>query len=128
MITIFSHQLTQPQIQDAQTNLHVDRFLYLPQELQKLWSNVDTEQNINHFLLPVKNFIVKNYEEGDSVLIQGDYGASYNLISFCKAKGYKTLYATTKRNSKEIIRNNTVEKVSYFSHISYKEYQENDLH
>ena len=72
--------------------------------------------------------MIRIYEDGDFVLIQGDFGASYNLVTFCKEKQYKTIYSTTLRSSKEIIRNNGVEKVSYFSHISYKEYQENDLH
>lgn len=129
MFVIFSHKLTNTQIEDAKKSLRVSKFVYLPKELQDLWSNVDQSQNINDFLLPIKKFIAKNYKEGDYVLIQGDFGATYNLVTFCKEKGYKAIYSTTIRNSKEIIRNNSkVEKISCFSHISYKEYLENDLH
>ena len=128
MFVIFSHKLTQSQIEDAKTNLKVDSFLYLPKELQKLWSNIDVNEDINRFLLPIKEFILKNYEDGDVILIQGEFGATYNLVTFCKERGFKAVYATTLRDSKEVIKGDKVEKISYFSHISYEEYQENDLH
>lgn len=129
MFVIFSHKLTNTQIEDAKKSLRVSKFIHLPKELQDLWSNVDQSQNINDFLLPIKKFIAKNYKEGDYVLIQGDFGATCNLVTFCKNLNLKAIYSTTLRKCKEKVKENgEVEKISYFSHISYKEYLEDNFH
>ena len=123
LILIFSHTLTEEQITDAKNSLDVDAFVYMPDNLVQLWANVPTHKiNMHQYLEPIQNFIFTQATKNDFVLIQGDFGATYNTVTFCKNNQLKTIYSTTKRISKEIYGNNGVEKISVFSHVLFREY------
>ena len=124
MILIFSHSLTEEQINDAIGKLNITEFVYMPQILQDIWSNIPASvHNMKQYLSEIHNFIINNSSKNDYILIQGDFGATYNTVNFCKDNERITIYSTTKRQSKEIYRDNTIEKISYFSHLSFREYQ-----
>ena len=124
MILIFSHTLTEEQINDAKETLQISEYIYMPKSLQYLWSNVPSSiHDMKKYLNEIHDFIISNSSKNDYILIQGDFGATYNTVNFCKENKRITIYSTTKRQSKEIYRNNMVEKVSYFSHLSFREYQ-----
>lgn len=124
MILIFSHTLTDEQIDDAKNTLHISEFVYMPKKLQNEWSNIPSSiDDMYNYLDQIQKFILNNSSKNDYVLVQGDFGATCSTVNFCKKNKRKTIYSTTKRQSKEIYRDNTVEKISYFSHISFREYQ-----
>ena len=63
MFLLFSHNLTQTQIDDAKNNFDVEEFIYLNQDLQKLWSNIPSELiSLKEYLLPIRNFLAENSE------------------------------------------------------------------
>ena len=104
MILLFSHELTKAQIDDAQLNLNVCNFIYLPQELQTIWSNIPPEINcLNDYLPKINKFLKENSEQDDYVLIQGDFGATYLMINYSKSLGLIPIYSTNKRKVKEIL-------------------------
>ena len=123
MILIFSHELTVAQIDDAQQSFGVCEFIKMPQMLQDKWSNVPPElPNLDEFIEFFKNFIKVNAKTGDIVLVQGDFGATYGVVEFCKKLGIKAVYATTKRTIKESTVGNQVVKSSVFEHVRFREY------
>ena len=68
-------------------------------------------------------WIDENISKEDYVLIQGDYGATYYLVEYCKSKGLKPIYSTTEREAIETITgNNTIVLSHKVSHIRYREY------
>ena len=120
-IILTSHKLVEEQIVDAQTRYGVKQFVYLPEELQKLWSNVPADlDSLENYSKPLKSWLVTLSKQGDVVMIQGDFGLSYNLIDYAKRLGLITVYATTKRDS---IEKDGV-KISVFKHIMFREYRE----
>lgn len=124
MILLFSHILNQQQIDDAKNSLHVSEFISMPQDLQKIWSNLDADlETIATSLEPIKIFLQKNSNKGDVVLIQGDFGASYMMVSFAKELRLIPVYATTKRTISEIIENEKTVKKSVFEHRRFREYE-----
>lgn len=124
MILLFSHILNQQQIDDAKNSLHVSEFISMPQDLQKIWSNLDADlETIATSLEPIKIFLQKNSNKGDVVLIQGDFGASYMMVSFAKELRLTPVYATTKRTISEIIENEKTVKKSVFEHRRFREYE-----
>ena len=124
MFLLFSHTLTKPQIDDAKNSLGVVSFISLPTELQKLWSDVPPElESLEEYLKPIREFIATESKADDMVLIQGDFGVVYKMVDFCKSLKLKTLYATTKREAKEILQNDKIIKTSKFRHIRYREYK-----
>jgi len=123
MILIFSHTLTNEQKQDAKNSFDIDEFLYLSDDLQKIWSNISPDlQTIQDILKPIKKFIKTNSNQDDVILIQGDFGAVFSMVIFCKNLELKTLYATTKREAKEYIEDGKLIKKSVFKHRRFREY------
>ena len=125
MILLFSHKLTQKQIEEAKESLDVQEFLRLPTELQAIWSAIPAdEENITSLLAPIKKFLSLQANRGDLVLIQGDFGAVYHLVSYAKELNLKPLYATTQRRTQEYIneKGENVKK-SIFEHRRFREYE-----
>lgn len=123
MFLLFSHKLSDEQQQNALELFDVEQFISLPQELQKIWSNIDPcLKNLKETLTPIKKFLEKKSSHGDIVLIQGDFGACYQLVNYSKGLGLLPVYATTKRVVSEIEENGKLVKKSIFQHIKFREY------
>ncbi len=100
---LFSHQLTPQQIQDAQENWHVERFIYLPKDLLELWNNIPPDlSSLRSYIDPILSWLVKNANKNDLLLVQGDYGATCLVVQFALEKELKPIYSTTKREVEEI--------------------------
>jgi len=124
MLLLFSHKLSEKQIQDAEQNYEVNKFIYLPNELQKIWSNISPNiSSIKELLPEIKIFTQNNTKKYDVVLIQGDFGAVYEMVYFCKSLGLVCVYATTKRKTTEYInKKGEAVKKSIFEHRRFREY------
>jgi hypothetical protein len=122
MYLLFSHKLTKEQITDARETLGVEKFVYLPENLQKMWSNVDPVEVEEKSLNEIWEFVTKDLDKEDYILIQGEWGFTFNSILHFKKKA-KVIYSTTKREVKEIVKEDgTVEKRSQFIHVKFKSY------
>lgn len=120
---LFSHELSQQQIYELKNEFKVEKFVYLPKNLQEKLSNVPPEiSDLSEFAQPFKEFLQSNFTKNDIALIQGDFGLSYLLINFCKNIGIEAIYATTKRNIVEKEINGKVIKQSIFEHIRFRKY------
>ena len=121
MYLLFSHKLTNEQIEDAK-KLGVDEFVYLPEDLQKKFSNVPPElESIKKYAKDFEKFLEKA-KNGDYVLIQGDFGLTCHLVNFSKNRGLIPVYATTKRISKDMKKDGKIIKMSEFKHIKFRKY------
>ena len=121
MFLLFSHKLTNDQIVDAK-KMGVGDFIYLPEELQKKWSNVPPEiEDLKEYARDFKEFL-KEAKKGEFVLVQGDFGLVCKMVEFSKQKGLIPVYATTKRVSKEVKKNGKIIKISEFKHIRFRRY------
>jgi hypothetical protein len=122
LFLFFSHKLTSKQIEDAK-KLGIKEFIYLPDNLQELWSSVPPElEKLDEYIKPFYEFLENNAKKGDYVLIQGDFGLSCKLAFFSKEKGIIPVYSTTKRKSIEIKKNGKIIKTSEFMHIKFRKY------
>ncbi len=124
MFLLFSHNLTNDQIKDAKENLKVNKFIYLPKELQNIWSNIPPEvEDITDYLKPIKEFLKNNANDGDYVLIQGNFGATYNMVNYAFENNLIPIYATTKRVVKEVIEDGKVITIREFKHCRFRKYK-----
>lgn len=124
MILIFSHKLTKKQVLDARESLGVDSFIYLPTELQKKWSLIPPDvRSIQESTYKIKEWIAATANKDDYILVQGDFGATCDVVNYCKCKGLKAIYSTTKREAKEKVRSDgKADIIHVFEHIRYREY------
>ncbi len=123
MFLLFSHILTPLQIKDAKKSLKIEKFIYLPKELQKIWSSIPPDiEDIKDLLEPIKEFLEQNSKKDDFVLIQGDFGATCYMVSFTKKIGLIPIYSTNKRVAKEIKEGDKLIKISEFEHTRYRKF------
>ena len=123
LLVLFSHKLTAEQVKDASDNLNIEEIIYLPEELQKIWSNVNPYKDCKDSLNLIFEFVKKSLQKDDYALIQGEWGYVYDSINFCKTMKIIPIYATTERVVRETpLSDGTIEKISIFKHVKFKQY------
>lgn len=120
---LFSHTLTTDQEKDLKEHHGIEEMIYLPSNLQDIWSNVDPEIIEDEKLQEVLDYVISNSKKKDYVLIQGEWGFVYKSIDFFKENKRVPIYSTTKRDVVETTQpDGTIIKKSIFKHIKYKKY------
>jgi hypothetical protein len=120
LILLFSHQLTPQQLKDAKETLQCNKIIYLTDELLYKWQNITPETDIQIF----KDFLIENAKIGDYVLIQGEWGTTYNMVNFAKEKNMIPIYSSTARKviEEKSGSDNKVIKTSIFEHRGFYRY------
>lgn len=124
LLLLFSHRLTSEQEQDAREKLGATALTYLPDELQALWSQAPPEPDtLDDFAQPVWDWLAREAQPGDYVLVQGDFGMSYATVNEAKRLGLVPVYATTRRESSEVVESDgQVRKTLTFRHVRFRRY------
>lgn len=116
---LFSHKLTEVQEEEIYNKLNCGKINYLPENLKYEWSNVDKEEDKS---ILFQEYLKINGNIGDYVLIQGEWGMTYTMITYCKANNLIPLYAYSKRSVVEKKDGENIKKISFFKHIKFMEY------
>lgn len=124
MLAIISHRMMKQQIDEAKEILKVDSIIELPQEFKNIWGNIEPKGPLPIELLKrMINWIDSNSSSGDYVLVQGDFGATYYIVDYCFKSDRIPIYATTKRETNEMLENGAVIVSRIFKHINFRNYQ-----
>lgn len=121
-LLLFSHQLTENQEKELVENFKVKKIVSLSSELQEMWSNVSIKENYKENLEKIKKYIEENFNENDVMLVQGNWGYTYNIVKWSIEKRLVPVYSYTERNVEEIKDGENVKKISYFKHVKFIEY------
>lgn len=122
-LLLFSHQLTENQEKELLENFKVKKIVSLSSELQEMWSNVSIKENYKENLEKIKKYIEENFNENDVMLVQGNWGYTYNIVKWSIEKKLVPVYSYTERNVEEIKDGENVKKISYFKHVKFIEYE-----
>lgn len=125
MFLIFNHTLTKEQEKEARDVLEVEEIISLPQDLQNFWSNIPPDVDLNEEMFePIVSFLSENKSQNlNYCLIQGDFGATVYLVSWCFKNGFIPIYATTKRTAQEVVKpDGSVELIKVFKHERFRRY------
>lgn len=122
-LLLFSHQLTENQEKELVENFKVKKIVSLSSELQEMWSNVSIKENYKENLEKIKKYIEENFNENDVMLVQGNWGYTYNIVKWSIEKKLFPVYSYTERNVEEIKDGENVKKISYFKHVKFIEYE-----
>lgn len=122
-LLLFSHQLTENQEKELVQNFKVKKIVSLSSELQEMWSNVSIKKNYKENLEKIKKYIEENFNENDVMLVQGNWGYTYNIVKWSIEKKLFPVYSYTERNVEEIKDGENVKKISYFKHVKFIEYE-----
>uniref|UniRef100_A0A7C5Z7M6 CRISPR-associated protein n=1 Tax=Caldicellulosiruptor owensensis TaxID=55205 RepID=A0A7C5Z7M6_9FIRM len=125
LFLIFNHQLSQEQEKEAREVLQVEEIVSLPLKLQEFWSNIPPEVELREEMFKeITDFLLQNKGEQENFcLVQGDFGATVYLVSWCFKNGFVPIYATTKRVAREIVKpDGSVELLKVFKHERFRRY------
>lgn len=123
LFILLNHDISDAQKQDAK-RCDIRHFVSLPPALQSLWGNIPAEtQTIDHLLHPIKQWLLQNAAAGDSVLIQGDFGACWIMVNFAFKNNLVPVYATTDRKAIETRQpDGSIKTFREFRHVRFRKY------
>ena len=121
---LFSHELTEPQKREAYAELAIREIHCLPDDLKELWSQIPPEiPEVAGYLQPILEWLDNQIQEGDYILIQGDFGATFLMVQWAFARNYRPIYATTRRKVIEVCNDHEIITNRVFEHIKFRLYE-----
>ncbi|GAB6091550.1 CRISPR-associated protein Csx20 [Spirochaeta dissipatitropha] len=125
LLVLMNHKLTPNQVQQAKQEYDIQEIIYPTQDISQLWANIPAESaSLSRQLQPVYTWIEKVTHPGDVILVQGDFGAVFGIVSRSLADNLIPIYATTKRIAIETESNGVIHKQSQFQHVLFRKYQD----
>lgn len=124
MFLLFSHRLTQKQIEESRDKLEVTEYIYLPEDLKNLWSHINPTGDLEiEYFKDIITFIKDNGKKGDIALVQGDFGATYIMVNWCIENGFIPIYSTTERvySLEKSVDGKTINR-HIFEHVRFRRY------
>lgn len=122
-LLVFSHEMTENQEKELNKTYGAEKVEKLPEDLQRIWSNVSIKKDYEENLEKIKEYIEKKFNTNDIMVIQGNWGYTYSLVKWSIEKGFIPVYSYTERNVEEIKEGENIKKISYFKHIKFVEYK-----
>ncbi len=121
MFILMSHTITSAQKSDAIERFNVSEFIVIPSEQ---WGQIPADaDSVCNYTSALKIFLNKHANKGDILLVQGDFGATINMVHFAFQQEIIPVYATTKRSAKEIIEGDKITTVREFRHVRFRIYE-----
>jgi len=124
LFLLFNHQFTSDQEADARASLGVERIKSLPEDLQRIWSDIPPDvEEIVPDLDPIREWLSTKSHPGDYVLIQGDFGATYLMVRFAFEKNLIPIYSTSYREALEEHQpDGSIVLTHHFRHRRFRQY------
>ncbi|MBF0552125.1 MAG: hypothetical protein HQK60_16515 [Deltaproteobacteria bacterium] len=125
LILIFNHEFTEAQEKDARASLGIGRITELPSELKTRWGQIPSDlEVIEPYIRPIKDWLAAVVQEGDYVLIQGDFGGAYLLVNYAFELGLIPVYSTTRRVAVKVYNDDgSVTVTRQFNHEIFRRYE-----
>ncbi|MDR0579379.1 MAG: hypothetical protein LBG21_02140 [Campylobacteraceae bacterium] len=121
LFILMNHDLLESQIKEAKEILKVDEIVNLS---DKSWASIDPcEEKITDYLITYKNRLYVEAKKDDYLLVQGDFGTTYNMVNFAFANGIVPIYATTKRIFNEKTVEGKIVITREFVHARFRKYE-----
>ena len=123
-LSIMNHPLSSEQKEYAKTELNINNFLFLPDNLKEYFSNISSFKNLDlEKLNLITEYITNNMKKGDYVLIQTEFGVTFYLVDFCLKNGFIPVYATSNRIYEESINpDGSVSRKHIFKFVKFRKY------
>jgi len=103
----------------------ITEFIYLPEQLQKEFSNLDPNPPFPRKTVEaVVIWIKAQANRGDYALIQGDFGLVFSLVDWSLRNGLQPIYSTSYRTYKEKYgKDGSIETYHHFKHVCFRKYK-----
>ena len=121
LFILMSHQITAVQKMDAQVHFGVEVFHTIS---SKWWGQIPaSDSSVCPYVTDIKKQLIAKAQQGDYLLVQGDFGATVHMVHFAKKLGIVPIYATTERVAREHVEDEKITTVREFTHVRFREYE-----
>ena len=126
MILLFSHEMTDDQIEDARERLGIEEFVRPPGPIQVTWSAVPPDAaDLREYLRLVFEWLGNAARPGDYLLVQGDFGAVFLTVNRAFELGLIPVYSTTERRARDVsLPDGSTRTEHIFKHCMFRRYEE----
>ena len=125
---LLNHKLTPNQEAELHNSFGAGRIMYPSPQVAELWSTIPTGKEIKREHLAPFTGWLQEASEGDVVILQGEFSATFALTDFSLRRGLLPVCAASKRVTKETKEGETVHKQIIFEHVCFRRYRYyNDL-
>lgn len=124
VLVLMNHDLLSQQEKELYEIFNVERIVVPGDDLKSVWSQIPTDEKLpidllNDFIAWIEHNSLKN----DLVLIQGDFGAVFYLVTFCLDHGRIPIYSASVRDyHEEIASDGTVIRHHRYQHRNFRVY------
>jgi len=124
LLCVLNHELSDNQKTEAFIKLKAKKIVEPDIDLKKIWMNISPKGELNiDELSKIIDWLKINSKKGDYVLIQGEFGATFYLVDFCFKNDLIPIYATSKREYKEIkLEDGSTKRIHIFKHVQFRKY------
>ncbi len=125
LFILLNHTLTEEQIEEAKNKLKVNNIVELSLEQKNMWAQMPPdEKQHKKYVEEIINWLGKNADKGDYILVQGEFGATFTVVDFCLKNGFVPIYAVSERREEEVKHpDGSVEKKLIFKHKCFRKYE-----
>jgi hypothetical protein len=120
---LLNHVLTQKQLAELLQKYNVSNIEYPPSAISDFWRQIPTTAQILKSYLQSITEWLKLAEQGDLIIIQGEFGSTFALVDWALSKKIIPVYAVTKRVETEEKQGETVTRHYVFEHECFREYK-----
>lgn len=117
---LMNHVLTKKQIEELTIVYKIEEIVYPDDTLSTLWAQVNSINEKDVLICTIS--WLKSAENGDYLIIQGEFGLTFTLVDYALKKNLIPIYATSKRIATESRVGETVHREYIFEHICFKKY------
>lgn len=124
---LMNHELLKSQIRELNHVFKIQTadFCYLPESLRAFWRNISPAGSLPvEWLSEIIDYLAKQSDPGDYIVVQGDFGCTYFVVNWAFQNNRIPLYATTRRDAREVVSETGVEIKRFFVHDHFRKYEE----
>lgn len=124
-IFIFSHQATAQQLEGVMNQYGINEVTYLPKNISAKWSQVPTDlSSLTEYSKTFIDWLELESNVGDIILIQGEFGLTYLMVTWCFLNNRVPIHAVSERKSSEHkTENGKIIRTQEFFHKRFRNYQ-----
>jgi len=120
---LLNHQLTENQKKELLEKYDCNEIIYPTEELSATWSQIPAIQKIDRSIINAVISWLDAAEEGDVLIIQGEFGSTFMLVDFALKHNLIPLHAVTKRVASEQRNGEVVQRQYIFEHVCFRPYE-----
>ena len=120
---LLNHELTENQKNELLTRFNCQSIIYREKELTAIWSQIPAVESIDLSVIKAVTDWLGDAQEGDVLIIQGEFGATFMLVDYALKNKMIPLHAVTKRVATEQRNGETVQRQYIFEHVCFRRYE-----